>query len=256
MTSTDCTELPGERDKLCLATMPMDMGTEDPGWDLLPDICTHFNTADESELGLIPAMDQLSSPPLTTFSPVFSCISPAPFRKEPPHCDDADRTGNKRPRTQDTPSGVHQSRSRVRFGLVAHVRRLTGGTGTTPDRKVAATVDDVVPIKQHDGPCRISVLISTLLVAFFGKGCCSVEQLLHTLGAEKALEICERGQEVFELCSSLAERLEAGGCVGMLACNVRLTAVHRPGVQQLAAWLHPQSTVSAEAVSATGNRTA
>ena len=53
--------------------------------------------------------------------------------------------------------------------------------------------------------------------------------------------VCERGDDVYDLCIMLVERLEAGGCVGLLPSSVRLTAVHRPGILQLAAWLRPSS---------------
>jgi len=250
--AVDCTANSIEDETLLPTTMGM--GIEDPGWDLLPDICTHADTADASELHLNPTIDQHSTDHSKPLSPVFSCKSPTP-----PHAaqvtNSSPSSGKKRPRARDIPRGSDQKRSRARFGTVAHVRRLTVGMGTL-GRAGATASDDYEPMKQHDGPSRVSVLISALLVAFFGKGCCSVEQLLRSLGAETALEICEWGQELFERCRSLAERLKAGGCVGILPSNVRLTAVHSPGVQQLATWLQPQSSMSAEAVASTGKRAA
>lgn len=222
----------------------IDIDMVDPGWDLLP--CTDTDASDEAadSNGIGTLVERVVPIFSTLSSPVFSCGSPALAGEAGSMHRSPGDAGTKRAREHTFPYAV-KKRPRVRFGAVAQERRLVAETGAaTTERGITTTTDIYVPLKQHDGPSRISLLISALLITFFGNGASvtSVEQLLRSLRPEHALEICERGDEVYDVCSMLVDRLEAGGCVGLLPSNVRLTAVHRPGVLQLAAWLRPQSS--------------
>lgn len=247
-TSVDYDARPSEAETPLQTAMDVDFGIgigidmEDPGWDLLPTTdAFSFDEPAAAELDLMPAAEDQQPCAPSALAPVFSCVSPSPDAEGTPSCDFPATIGMKRTRTQDESRPV-EKRPRVRFGTVARVRHLITETAGTVERHgTATTADDCVPIKQHDGPSRVSVLLSALLIARFGQRVSSIGQLLHLLRRDLAFEVLELGLEVYEGAMRVAEKLEADGCVGMLPSHVRLTAAHKPGVQQLVAWLQPQS---------------
>lgn len=158
-------------------------------------------------------------------SPVFGRVAP------PSASSGTDSINTAAAALSERAAHERRARQRVAFGTTNCVRTIGA----------PAAADSECWLKEHDGPNRPSIMMDSLLHAFFEKGGNkSLEALQFALGADLCRDIGASAAELSGRCWQLAAQLEAaeaGAGIGVLPSCSHVCGRHAPGVKVLAQWL-------------------